>query len=250
MTGDAHRRYDRDERRLLDTAQQELWTSPLLDAVIDVAPDVLGALTWQRVPDEASPGWASRSTAMLGLAAMGLRATRIVALAVRSGYGPEGFGNLRRVLEAAGHSVNVANDESGQYAANWLAQRGRAGRPRTAFDNTPEQDAIWRLMSGLVHATFADFTNLSADIDADGRLIHRVGPQRAITVDNAALWLAGRQLGRILAAVLRLRPEAPQSAFLQAVSPLIAGEDRLASELADLASQRQQRGNAEPKSPG
>ncbi len=41
MTDSLHMRYDRDERQLVTTAAEELWTDELLDAVVDVAAPIL-----------------------------------------------------------------------------------------------------------------------------------------------------------------------------------------------------------------
>jgi len=226
-----HERYDNDERRLLESANDELWAGPLLDAMVAVAPEILGALSWHGVPDDAPSGWESRMSAMLALGAIALRATRTVAIVVRAGYGAEGFGNLRRVVEAAGHAVKVAEDESGQYATNWLARRGNARSPRRAFGTEAEQRDVWNAMSGLVHANFADFANMSSEIDSDGRLLHRVGPRRVVAMDNATLWLAGRHLCRVLAAAVTIRPETPQAAFLEAATRLDQSEERAAAEI-------------------
>jgi hypothetical protein len=40
-------RYDNDERRLLESANDEFWAGPLLDAMVDVAPEVLGGVSWR-----------------------------------------------------------------------------------------------------------------------------------------------------------------------------------------------------------
>lgn len=233
-----HERYDSDERRLLEGANEELWAGPLLDAMVDVAPEIIEAVGWHGVPDNAPTGWESRSSAMLALAALGLRATRTVAIVVRAGYGAEGFGNLRRVVEAAGHAVKVAKDESGEYAANWLIRRGNASSPSRAFGTEAEQRDIWKAMSGLVHANFADFANMSSEIDGDGRLLHRVGPRRVVAMDNATLWLAGRHLARVLAAALTIRPEAAQAAFLEAGTRLDQSEERAAAEVQAFTRER------------
>lgn len=237
-----HDKYDRDERRLLDSAKTDLWADSLFDGIVDVAEEVFGSLDWKGVPAGAPAAWSNRSTAMLALGATGLRACRAAALQVRAGYGAEGFATLRRLVEAAGHAVNVAADDTGQYAANWLARRGDASSPRKAFGNEPEQQDMWKSMSGLVHVNFANFTNMASEFDDGGRLLHRVHPHRETTWDNAMLWYAGRQLARLLAAGLMLRPEASQERFLEAAGALAATEDRLAVELEALGAERSRRG--------
>lgn len=42
-----HERYDRDERRLVATAAQDLWTDPLLDLTVDAAAPILDRAQWR-----------------------------------------------------------------------------------------------------------------------------------------------------------------------------------------------------------
>lgn len=111
-----HESYDRDERRLVATASQELWTDALVDLMVDVAAPILEGAQWRGVPKDAPPRWSERSTAMLALAAMAIRATRTCALTVRAGYVAEAQADLRRLYKVAGHGRHVAADASGQYA--------------------------------------------------------------------------------------------------------------------------------------
>lgn len=121
-----HERYDRDEQRLVATASQELWTDALLDVIVDIAAPILESASWRGVPKHAAPLWSERSTAMLSLAAMGLRATRTCALTVRAGYAAEAQADLRRLHEAAGHARLVALDN--RAVRRELAPRAREGR--------------------------------------------------------------------------------------------------------------------------
>lgn len=103
-----HEQYNRDERRLVATAADELWTDALVDLIVDVAWPILEGASWRGVPEDAPPRWSERSTAMLSLAAIALRATRTAALTVRAGYAAEAQSHLRRLHEAAGHAGQVA----------------------------------------------------------------------------------------------------------------------------------------------
>lgn len=62
MAESLHKRYDRDERRLLATAATEIATDNLLDAVIDVASPVIAASAWDglRPTHHLGPQSASR----------------------------------------------------------------------------------------------------------------------------------------------------------------------------------------------
>ena len=85
MAESLHERYDRDERRLLDTAGTEIPTDDLLDAVIDVASPIIAASAWESLPDDAPPRTTERYTAAGALTAMALRTARTTALTVRAG---------------------------------------------------------------------------------------------------------------------------------------------------------------------
>jgi len=232
MPESLHERYDRDEQRLVATASTELWSDAMLDAVVDAAAHLLGAASWREVPEEAPPRWAQRSTAGLALAAMALRATRTVALTVRAGYAAEAVGGLRRLFEAAGHAQRVAEDASGEYAENWLRGHGKAGKPRVAFGPNAEDGPIWSLMSGQAHAEFAGYVNLCATLDDERRLVHSIGPSRDPFSDSIWLWLAARQLTRVLAGLLKVHPQLDDGDFLTAAGPIHAAEEQIEAEIA------------------
>lgn len=176
MEESMHERYDRDERDLVATAAEMIWSDELLDAVVDIAAPILAASEWFGVPTGAPPRWVERATAAGALTAIALRAARTTALTVRAGYAAESLAGLRRLQEAGGHAQRVAQDASGQYAENWLRGRGKADSPRIAFGAGDPEDATWALMSGQSHAEFAAFTNFSTEVDEQQKVIHLVGP--------------------------------------------------------------------------
>lgn len=228
-----HERYDADERRLLDTAASELWTDALLDAMVDVAPRIYEGASWRGgTPANAPPRWAERSTAALALAAMALRTTRTLAMTVRSGYASEALADLRRLIEAAGHAQRVAEDTSGQYAENWLHGHGKAGSARSAFGSDPEDDPMWKLLSGQSHAEFASYANHSAKLDDERRIIHLIGPHRDPLWDSIWLWMAARQFARVLACALKIHPQIDDADFLAAGARLVAAETQIDAEMA------------------
>jgi len=225
-----HERYDRDERALIDTAGVQLWTDHLLDAVIDVASPIMAGSSWDGLPDGAQPRTAERYTASSALMAMGLRAARTIALTVRAGYAPESLAGTRRLFEIAGHAQRVADDETGQYADNWLRRRGNAAKPRAAFGD-PETDTMWKIMSGHAHAEFDAYARQSATLDG-ARVVHSIGPRRDGFWDDVALWFTARHLVRVLAAVLKVHPHIEQSDFLAVAGQVIEAEGRLEAEIA------------------
>ena len=92
-------------------------------------------------------------------------------------------------------------------------------------------------MSGHSHAEFENYANLSASLDGERRLLHRIGPARDQAWDNIALWLTARQLTTVLACVLTVHPHIDHADFLAAAEQIVAGEDRLANELEALTAQ-------------
>jgi hypothetical protein len=231
MPESMHERYDRDERRLIDTAATEIATSDLLDAVIDVASPIIAASAWSALPDDVAPRTAERYTAAGALTAMALRATRTTALTVRAGYAAEALADVRRLIEIAGHAQRVADDTSGDYAANWLDRHGRAARPRVAFGE-PDADPMWKLMSGQAHAQFDVYAGMSTTFD-EGRLVHQVGPRRNPLWDSIWLWYATRQLVRALASLLKVHPHIDQADFLAVGERVVAAETRLETAIAE-----------------
>lgn len=227
-----HERYDRDERALLDSAAERLWADALLDGLVDTAAAILDAAQWREVPADAGPLWVERATAGNALAAMSLRLARTIALTVRCGYAVESLSGTRRLTEAAGHAQRVAEDQGGQYARNWLHGEGRAGSARAAFGSDPSAASSWKLMSGQSHAVFTAFAAFSASLDEDNVLIHHIGPKRDPFWDNVWIWLTARQLGRVLACILKIHPHVEQGPYLEAMGRIIAVEPSIEAELA------------------
>jgi hypothetical protein len=232
MAESLHKRYDRDERRLLDAAATEIATDNLLDAVIDVASPVIAASAWDGLPADAPPRTSERLTAAGALTAMALRAARTTALTVRAGYAGEALADLRRLFEIAGHAQRVAEDKSGEYAANWLAGRGRSGRPRSAFGDS-DSHPLWEFMSGQAHARFDVYADMFATFD-ERRLVHQIGPRRAPLWDSIWLWYTARQLVRVLAVLLKLHPHIDQKDFLAIAERVAAAEESLITEIENL----------------
>lgn len=231
MPESMHERYDRDERRLIASAAEELWTNDLFDATVDVTAPIMDASSWDGLPEDAPPRTAERYTAASALTAMALRASRTAALTIRAGYSAEGLVSVRRLYEIAGHAQRVAEDPSGQYAENWLRGRGKASKPRAAFGDA-EDNPMWKLMSGQAHAQFDVYAQLSAKLH-DRRLVHSVGPHRDTFWDNIWLWMTARQFTRVLAALLKVHPQIDQADFLLVAGRLVEAEERIATEIAE-----------------
>ena len=91
-------------------------------------------------------------------------------------------------------------------------------------------------MSGQSHAEFAAFAALSATLSEYRVLVHHIGPKRDPLWDNVWIWLTARQLGRTLAAVLKVHPQIDQSDYLAIMTRVVEGEVRLEQELANRPS--------------
>lgn len=231
MPSTLHEAFDADERRLRDSAPSELWTDALVDRVMDVASPVLNAAAWDGLPAAAPRGWDKRSTAALALAAIALRSTRALTLLVRSGYAPEALPHLRRLMEAAGHAHRVASDVDGTYSLQWLEGRGKALSNRKAFGGDKRDKAIWELMSGQAHASFHGHALILARVD-DNRVLHHLNPARDARWDSLWLWVAARQLGRVLACVIKVHPNVEEENYLVVMGEVVQAEERIDAELA------------------
>lgn len=86
-------------------------------------------------------------------------------------------------------------------------------------------------MSGLAHADFEHYVNLSATWDGECGLVHNIGPRRDPLWDNTVLWLAARQFIIVLACVLKVHAHLDDSDFLAAATQVVEAEDRLHDEL-------------------
>lgn len=216
----------RDEDRLRELASAHLPTIALIDRLIDAAGPIAKASAWSGLPVDALPRTAERYTAANAVLTMGLRSARAVQLLIASGYGREALSSVRRLLEVSGHAARIAEDSSGQYAANWLEGRGRADRPRSAFGPEQEHDVLWKLMSGQAHATFEIYARMGTRPEGE-RLMHMLNPARD-EMDDLWLILVGRHLSRVIASVLRVRPEIEQADFLGAAAALVQAEEEAA----------------------
>lgn len=226
-----HECYDANERHLTADAAEDLWTTELLDAAIDVVAPIMDATAWGDLPDDAPPRTSERYQAADALVALALRTSRSIALVVRAGYCFEALPSIRRLFEAAGHARRVANDLTGQYAENWIRGCGKAGSARSAFSGEdPEAGPLWKLMSGQAHAQFDVHAHFTARLD-ERRLLHIVSPQRNAGWDNAFLWLTARQLVSVVACLLKVHPAVDQAAFLRVVQRIDVAESRVAEEL-------------------
>lgn len=239
-----HEAFDEDEARLRDSASNELWTNVLMDRVMDVASPLLNAATWDGLPAGTPRGWDKQSTAALALAAIAVRSTRALTLLVRSGYAPEALPHLRRLMEAAGHAQRVASDVDGTYSLDWIEGRGKSLSNRKAFGGDPREKAFWDLMSGQAHASFRGHARILASVD-NNRVAHRLNPARDARWDSVWLWMAARQLGRVLACVLKVHPDVDESDYLIIMSEVVQAEQRIDTELA-----AESKGSNEPDSAG
>lgn len=223
-------RADRDEERLYRSAAKELWTSPLVDIAVNACPAVFEQTIWSHLPAGQPESWRERATAANTLASMAVRNTRVTARQIRSGYGAEAHAGMRRMQEIAGRAARVARDESGQYAAEWLAGRGHSKKPRKAFGGDRENDRAWELMSGMSHANFREFVGFTAELEANGMLVNQVGPSRHVFLDSANLYLLARHLVVVVASLHKVFSHIDDSVWLAEVQAIVDAEPRLIAQ--------------------
>ncbi len=176
-----------DERMLLKSAEDELPDVALLDRAGDELFRVSQAAKEAGPPAGAPAGWGASSNGVLAAAAMALRTGRAIGLLVRSGYGVEAAGLVRRLGEITQHAASCAQDPTGTYARNWGDGAGKAGKPSSAYvQGVTEPSAArvkWGFLSQMEHASLRPYLNLMCSHDERGEIVHPVAPARHEAAD-------------------------------------------------------------------
>jgi len=161
-------------------------------------------------PAGAPAGWGAASNGVLAPAAMALRTGRAIGLLVRSGYGVEAAGLVRRLGEITQRAVSCAQDPTGTYARDWGEGAGKAGKPSTAYmrgvtDSAGVRDK-WGFLSQMEHANLRPYLNFMCSLDPRGEVVHPVAPARHEAADALVLSSAACDLARMGAAVCKAHP--------------------------------------------
>lgn len=195
------------ERGLLKSAADELAEVASLERAGDELFRLAQQAKTSGPPSGAPAGWGSSSNGVLAAAAMSLRTGRAIALLVRSGYGVEAAGLVRRLGEITQHAGSCAQDPTGTYARNWGEGAGRAGKPSSAYlQGVRDPSAVrdkWGFLSQMAHANLRPYLNLMCARDERGEFVHPVAPARHEAADALVLSSAAWDLVRTAAAVCK-----------------------------------------------
>lgn len=225
MTETFSERAARDERMLLESAVDEVVEVALLDRAADELFRVAGEAKMCSSPPGSPDGWGASSNGVLAAAAMALRTGRAIGLVVRSGYGVESAGLVRRLGEVAQHAAGCAQDPTGQYARNWGEGAGTAGKPSKAYMRgvtAPEgiRDK-WGFLSQMEHANLRPYLNFMCAQDERGEVVHPVVPARHEAADALVLSSAAWDLARTAAAVCKTHPTLDDGPTLRLAEELV-----------------------------
>ncbi len=117
-----------------------------------------------------------------------------------SGYEEEAFVYLRILAEAKGRAMQVVQDDSGEYARQWLG--GKGGKPAKANPELPQE--IWTGLSASAHVDVASILRSGLENGRDVPLL-RNGPHRFVPRANATLALGGSQAADVMFSLAYLR---------------------------------------------
>jgi hypothetical protein len=164
------------EAEVMASAAQHLPTLDLVNGVSEALGNVIA-----RVSLPAGDEPPSRLHALWFMAILCLRGIRAASWVVRAGYEDQALGYVRVVDELFNRAQKVWEDKSGEYARQWLADRG-PGKPMKLTDKE-----FWDIASGPPHGTVRaiyDWLAISAD---DGSTRIMVGPELMPPRANATL---------------------------------------------------------------
>lgn len=93
-----------------------------------------------------------------------VRIARALIAVVCSGYEEEGLVYVRVLAEAKGRAMRVVEDDSGEYARQWLGRRG--GKAAQANRELPQE--IWTDLSASAHVDVASVIRLGLERHVGG----------------------------------------------------------------------------------
>ena len=232
-----------DERLLLESAEEELADVAFLDRAGDELFRVAQAAKAAGPPADPPGGWDASSNGVLAAVAMALRTGRSIGLLVRSGYGVEGAGLVRRLGEITQRAVSCAQDPTGTYARNWGEGAGKTAKPASAYvrgvtDPNSVRDK-WDFLSQMEHANLKPYLNFMCSYDERGEIVHPVAPARHEAVDALVLSSAAWDLVRTAAAVCKAHPHVDDGPTLELAQQLQSRREASDARMDAWASARQ-----------
>ncbi|CAA9540841.1 MAG: hypothetical protein AVDCRST_MAG91-3843 [uncultured Sphingomonadaceae bacterium] len=174
--------YDAIERHRLEEAAQRLPALALAGRVTDRLAEVL---TGAHIPDPEPPdAMYYRRSAILVMAVLGLRTARACMLVVAHGYWVESHGLKRRLSEAHARLQAIVDDETGQYARQWL--EGPPPGEAKAVHKYGDRDT-WGLYSWGAHADARSVHSWLSEEHPRARHALRPLPEHHDSLSNALL---------------------------------------------------------------
>jgi hypothetical protein len=183
------------EEELRQTADMDLPTLALADEVSRLLGEVIQSISIDAAREDRNPK-DCRVHALWFMAIIALRALRAAMQALRSGYEDQSVGYQRLIDELHNRAQKVRDDDSGDYARQWLDGRGLGKGAKLAGQD------FWEFLSGPVHANARAVLDWIAISQPDGSAKIVIGPERRPDVANAALtYMAseGRDIANLLA---------------------------------------------------
>jgi hypothetical protein len=243
----------RHECMLLESAADEVLDVALLDRAGDDLYRVAREAKTTGPPTGAPAGWGASSNGVLAAAAMALRTGHAIGLLVRSGYGVEAAGLVRRLGEIAQHAVGCAQDPTGDYARNWGEGAGIAGKASKAYvQRVTAPDAArdkWGFLSQMEHANLRPYLNFMCAHDERGEIVHPVAPARHEAADALVLSSAAWDLGRTAGAVCKAHPQLDEGPTLQVAEEIHSGQPASDARIDAWAVARQQQMEPDGEAP-
>lgn len=214
----------RQASRLRTSAREEVPDLQGLNEAMDELIRVHAEAQKAGPPADPSPGWGHNSNAVLTAGAMALRTGQAIELLVRSGYAIETAGLVRKLGEITQHAASAAQDPSGDYARNWGAGAGSAGKASKAYERgVADRDGArrkWSALSQQDHANFKPFVNFACWQNEAGQIVFPVLARRHDALDAQAPTSAAWDLARVAAAVCMVYPDVEQGGTLAMASRL------------------------------
>lgn len=133
-------------------------------------------------------------TAVLNIAAVGVRAARAVKVLVEAGYAPESVGSLRNLHEAIQLITWVSEDSSGQRAENWLTNNASKKLSAARIAAAAGVRGAYDAMSKRAHVTQLAAQEYHRKVESDGRHPVTVVPEHRLPYSAEILFATMEQL--------------------------------------------------------
>ncbi len=190
--------FDRAEEKLASTADADLPTIGVLRLASDRLGWVLQHAGFEATDKGPPPASYVRAKALMYMGVLAVRAARAGIAVLRVGYETEVIPYKRMLLELHSRTQRVVDDESGEYARQWLANR--AGKPARSLRDVP--DGLWDVLSNSSHADARAVENFLAVSREHGAFLV-VLPERRQDFSNGTLAMMAGEVRDIAVIIAR-----------------------------------------------